>query len=489
MKARFIRHVASTVGISILQQFVGLGRQILIAAFFGLSRDFDGYLLVYAVANIVVFNITGVFDTVAVPRLVQIRERDGDAAFWRSSNKLLLQSLAGGLLFAVTLVLALHLALPIVAAGFADADRARVTGLVRYFVPWVVIIVPYYAVSAHLRALWQFHWVFGAEILTMLVSIAALCLWHTSVASLPIAYAAGYACAFVLLLIRRGFSRPATESAPVGVLPGMANQYLANQLGSAIGVVDRYFQSFLAAGGISALGYSGQIVNNLSSLMTFRDIYVVPLASAAGRREKLERILKGVMLISVPSAGFVATFAGPIVQVLFQRGHFTIEAAALTGDVLRILALSLAISSLLAPMARLFQILNRISYSHLLNIVSLAGTAAFQYVLVFRFHWDVYGVAWASVGNSAVVTLVVAELVRRCGIAIRWHHVLGYGLFAAVAAAAAAWLATLATAASAALLAHFDLAALALGGAVYAIVVAAAYFGIRQRLRTIAGIA
>ena len=58
----------------------------------------------------------------------------------------------------------------------------------------------------------------------------------------------------------------------------MGNQYLANQMGSLSGLVDRYFQSYLMGGGISALGYVGQIVNNLSSLMTFREIYVVPLA-------------------------------------------------------------------------------------------------------------------------------------------------------------------------------------------------------------------
>ena len=126
-------------------------------------------------------------------------------------------------------------------------------------------------------------------------------------------------------------------------------------------------------------------------------------------------MLHGVVLISIPCALFVAEFARPLVTVLFQRGQFTPEAAILTSDILRISAFSLIISSVLAPMARLFQILDRISYSHVLYLVSLVCTAAFQYVLVFRMGWDVYGIAWASLANSAVVTLVVAGLVRRCG--------------------------------------------------------------------------
>src|ERR1700756_1464049 len=99
----------------------------------------------------------------------------------------------------------------------------------------------------------------------------------------------------------------------------MAWQQPPNQLGTVNGLTDRFFQSFLAAGGISAFGYAGQIVNNLSSLLTFRDIYVVPLASEAGRSEKVERILKGVVLLSIPASLFIVNFARPIVEVLFQR--------------------------------------------------------------------------------------------------------------------------------------------------------------------------
>ena len=88
MRVPFIRHVVSTVGISVLQQFVGLARQIMIAAFYGLSREFDAYLVALAVATIVVFNLSSIFDAVAVSRLVQIREREGEGALWLSSNRL-----------------------------------------------------------------------------------------------------------------------------------------------------------------------------------------------------------------------------------------------------------------------------------------------------------------------------------------------------------------------------------------------------------------
>src|SRR5581483_4531661 len=146
MRGRFLHHVISTFGISILQQFVGLGRQILIAAFFGLSRSFDGFLVVFSVATMLVFNLSSVFDTVAVARLVQIRERDGEAAFWKSSNRLLLQAAVGGVVAGIVFLAVFHLVLPIVAAGFSATERAEVENLSWYFAPWIAMVIPYYAV-------------------------------------------------------------------------------------------------------------------------------------------------------------------------------------------------------------------------------------------------------------------------------------------------------------------------------------------------------
>ena len=112
---------------------------------------------------------------------------------------------------------------------------------------------PNYAVSAHLKALWKFHWVFGGEILVIVVSALGLWLRHDTIECLPIAYGIGYLVAFVILLLCRGIHRANAAGQPVRLLGLMANQSLANQFGSVAGFVDRYFQSYLPGGGISRL--------------------------------------------------------------------------------------------------------------------------------------------------------------------------------------------------------------------------------------------
>ena len=480
-REHFVFHAASAFGVSILQQLIGLLRQILIAGFFGLSRQFDGYIVIYGVVTMTVFNLSGVFDTVVVSRLVNIREGEGEASFWRASNRVLWQALAAGILFAAGLMLLLFLVLPIVAAGFTAAERAFVAQLAWYFIPWIVVVVPYYALTAHLKATWQFPWVFAAEILVMLVSIGVLWIDHATVAALPLAYAAGYAAAALLLLARRGIKLARYAVEAPGLMRSMSKQYLAVQVGTANGFADRYFQSFLLPGGISALGYVGLIVNNLSSLLTFREIYVVPLTAEAGREQRLERMLQGMVLISIPCALFLAVYAEPIVSVLLQRGKFTAEAAALTASVLRIQALSLLLSTILAPLERIFQILDRLIFTQIRYLVALAGTLVFQFFFVFYLAMDVQGMAWGGLCNGVVILSFVIIMVRRCGLVIHWRGIFGNAVFATLLSAAA-------IAVSWPIGSRFgSLTELIVGGGSFAAVIVLGYFLARARLRAIIG--
>jgi putative peptidoglycan lipid II flippase len=479
----FIFHVTSTVAFSVALQFAGLARHILIAAYFGVSRAMDGYLVLYALVTMIVFNLANVFDSVAVSRLVQIQQRDGIEAFWKSSNRLLLQAVGAGVVFAGLFLLVLRPALPILAAGFSEAERDSLVSLGSYFLPWIIVVIPYYALVAHLKAQWRFHWVFGTEIVTVVVSLIALWLHHDSIEALPIAYFAGYLAATIILIVRRGLNIVRQEVAAAPVSRDMAWQHLANQLGTVNGLTDRFFQSFLAAGGISALGYAGQIVNNLSSLLTFREIYVVPLASEIGRSQKVERVLQGVVLISIPASTFIIFFARPIVEVLFQRGQFNADAVAVTSRVLAITAIGLVFTSLLAPLQRIFQIVNKVVFTHIFYASWLVGIVFFQYVFVFLLKWDVEGYAIGSCLTSFLLTAWVAFLVRYCDIHITWRRVIPYMLFAASLAGGASYLALLTSAP------YAGLVKLLVAGPVYGVVVAAGYLIIHRRILAIVGMA
>jgi putative peptidoglycan lipid II flippase len=481
LRDRFIWQVGSTISWSILQQVLGLLRQVLIAASFGLSREYDGYVVAYSLALMLVFNLSGVFDTIGVSRLVRIRERDGEEAFWRASNRLLTLSVVASLPFASLFLAALWLTMPIIAAGFSPADRALLGQLGWYFLPWIIIIIPYYALSAHLKVCWQFSWVFATEILIIVVSAVAVWLDHDRIASLPIAYSFGYAAGALLLLLRRKLKVADPAARSDDFMASMGKQYLAYQVGTATGFAERYYQSFVAAGGISALGYVGLIVNNLSSLLTLREIYVVPLTTEAGRQQRLERMLRGLVLVCVPCALFLCVYAEPLVSVFFQRGKFSPEAAALTASVLRILALSLVISTLLGPLERIFQIVDRLLFTHIRYAVAFSGTVVFQTFFVFYLRWDVQGVAWAWLCNGALTMVVVVGLVRRCGITVPWRGVVVNALISGVVSVVALGLSWLVASK------YSGFVELVWGGGIYAAALGVCVFATRDRWQSIIG--
>ena len=437
--------------------------------------------MVYTMATIVVFAFGGIFDAIAVPRLVRTRERDGPEAAGALARSILRLSLllSGGI--SVAFLIAVPLLAPIFATGFSPEERGSLSKLAWYFLPWTLVCVPYYAAAARHKMEWRFNRVFAAEIIIVVVSIGCLVLRHGDIRTLPLAYAAGYGAGFALLAVGTvPWQRASSAVSPSmhGVVRNVGELFLANQTAGLASLADRHMQSFLAPGGIGAVNYATQITSSLASLLAFRDIYIVPLTQQADRAERLERLLCGLLLLAVPLVGLVACLAPEMVQVLLQRGRFDATASALTAAVLRIVAFSLITSVVMTPLVRVLQIIDRI---HLMQVVYLSWAVSvviFGYLFVVMLDWGVQGVALMQLSASALTTTVTVFVVGRCGIQLRWWAILGWLTLAAVVSGVA-YLAAIA--------AIWQLEntwlRLAIGGAAYALVVLFCYFCARAQLR------
>jgi putative peptidoglycan lipid II flippase len=447
LKNRFFGVIVSATGVSLVVQLLAFVRQVLIAAWFGVGRDVDIYVMAYALATFVVFTFAAIFDSIAVPHLVRRREEQGDGAALALAQGIARLSVVIGIGSIALLVIAAFLLAPVIATGFAPAEREALVNFVWYFLPWTLVCLPYYAAAAWHKARWRFSRAFAAEIMVVAVSIAALAIWHDDIRVVPLAYAAGYGAGLLQLsfgsgLWRRGTSHPATSLR--AVLRNIGELYLANQSGSVSTLVDRHVQSFVPAGGLAAVNYAAQLVNSLASLLMFREIFVVPLARQEERSARLERLICGLVLVAVPTCAVVICFAPEVVKVLFERGRFDAAATALTGAILRISALSIVIGAINTPLARMFQIVDRIHYTHVMYLSLAIALACFGYLFVGVLDMGVRGVAWMQVMGLAVETMVTAYLVSRCDLHLRWRRVAGYAAFALVASAAASFVALLA---------------------------------------------
>ena len=332
LKNRFLTAAASAVGVSLIVQLLAFLRQLLIAAYFGVGRDYDGYVMVYTVANVIVFTFASIFDSIAVPHLVRAREQYGAKTAQLLAASIFRFSLLLGAGMSVVLLIAVPLFAPIFATGFSPQERGDLAKLAWYFLPWSLVCVPYYAAAARHKMEWHFNRVFFAEIVVVVVSTGFLVLRHGDIRMLPLAYAAGYGVGLVQLAAGIRLRRRAADGPSLSVRPVASNSaemFAANQSNSLAALVDRHIQSFLAAGGIGAFNYSTQMVASLSTVLTLREGHMVPLTRQADRAERLTRLLSGLVLLAVPLAGLVALLAPEMVTVLLQHGRFNVEASGL----------------------------------------------------------------------------------------------------------------------------------------------------------------
>jgi putative peptidoglycan lipid II flippase len=482
-KSRFLVVAASATGVSIAIQALSFLRQAMIAAFFGIGRDLEFFVMTYAVATYVAFTFGAIFDSVVVSRLVRARENEGTQVARQLASSVFRLSLCMAAAASLLLILAVPLLAPIIATGFGHQEWPNLSRIAWYFIPWICAYLPYYAVAAWYKSKWQFRRIFSAEIAVVITSIAVLALWHHDIRALPLAYAAGYAAGLIFCLPRSELLHRSSKVRSQGLrdlLRNIGEFYLTNQTGSLATLVDRHMQSFVPAGGVAAINYSSQLIVNISNLLVLREAFVVPLAQQENRADKLERLISGLMFVAVPLAGIVVCFAPEIVQVLFQRGRFGAAATELTAEALRINALGLLVAPILPPICRMLQIIDRINYTHLMLLAMAAACAISGYVFVLALGLGVRGVALMQLASSIAGCAVAAWMVARCGIALGWHRIVRCLMFAAAATAVAGLVAMAASWPFANAWAR-----LLAGGAAYALVVLAFYLPARSHIRSI----
>ncbi|MFD6327204.1 murein biosynthesis integral membrane protein MurJ [Streptomyces sp. NPDC058442] len=217
-------------------------------------------------------------------------------------------------------------------------------------------------------------------------------------------------------------------------------------------LVERFLASSLPAGAISHLNYAqkvAQIPMTLSLMVCTVTFPVVARALADGDTERArDRVERDLVLSScVVLLGMCAVLvcAPQMVELLFQRGAFTVSDTAATSDVMRVYALGLLGQTLVGTLIRSYFSAGRPSWYPLAVMgVGIVATSLIGAVAVRP--WGVAGIAAANaVGITVTAALLLAGLrtSRRGGaggVRIRVRRVLaalGRPVLASVGATAA----------------------------------------------------
>jgi putative peptidoglycan lipid II flippase len=479
----FIRVLAVVFSGTLAVQVIAFLRQLVIAAAFGTERAMDIYLLVFSIASVIGFGLGAVMENATVPLLVTCLEKKDRAGFGQIGLRVIVIGFGLGIAAAILFMLAVPLVARFITTGLSGTEREAMQALSWWFIPWILIAVPYYAIGSLLKAESRFRRFMIAEIIVTIVSLLIILVWRPGVYAIAIAYGAGYGIALLSMLpglpVPLRFSQRQSGQS-WGVVRQISRFASANQV-SALGLlVDRFLASYLPPGAIAATSYAALMTGQITALLGFREAFMVPLSAERDRSEKFERVLIGLVLLSVPPAVFLASEARNIVIFLLERGRFDRAATDMTVLMLSVQALAIPSAALALPMFRMLQILNRMRMVAAFYLCSAAFALLFGSITIFGLRMGLAGYAIATTSGSFCTMLVTAGMVHAAGIRPNWFRILQYAMFAAGASltgwAAATTLTSVTNTAFGALLIH---------GLIFVLTVAAFYGLIYRRLEQI----
>ncbi len=440
----------------LLSRIIGLGRQTVINAQFGLGPETDAWFAAFRIPD-TLFTLFagGALISAFIPVYLHVRGRGTRAERIALFSAVL--NLLGMIMtvFAIAGIVFAPVLMDLLVPGFDEPTRAMASEATRYLMlsPLLLGISAVFKGALHAErnfflpavgpVLYNLGIIAGAVFLAEPLGIVALA-WGT---------VAG-AVLHVLVQIP-GLRGVGLSWRPVIGLAGPARRVAALMLprlgGFVVIQLSFVFINFLA----SLQGPSGVAsFANAWMLMSFPlGLVAVPFAEAAlpvlaqqharGDRAAMTQsgseALTFVFFATLPIAFITINLAGPIVGLLFERGAFDAAATAATGAVLAALAVGLLGHCLAEVLTRIFYAMEDTRRPVLIISATLLLHMAISWALAAPF-----GVAGIALGISIGVLVEVVVLVvflRRVGITIRLQAGVARMLFAAALSAGGAWLA------------------------------------------------
>ncbi len=420
---------------SALSRVAGLAREVVVAAYYGVS----GAASAFAVAAQVPMLVRGLFAEGAlqagfIPVFTELLERgEKREAFRVASSVLSLLVCFLGALTALFVLLAPWL-IPLLTPGFDDQPQLQqlTEDLAVLLFPTVILVAITGLIAGILNAFDHFGAPAIAPLfwnLSILIAIPALAplfsgddriyayaigLLVGSVVQmlLPLPWLRGRGGHLTLAFAWRNphVRRILLLMGPVTLTFGLVNVNLLVNLqiatlvsDAAPAAIDRAFRLFQLPSGIFAVPIVMVLFPTVSRMAVRRDLDGIRRTNGQGLRQ--------VLLLLIPSAVLMAVLADPLVRVVYERGEFDASATTLVADALVWWAVALPFEGAILMLSRTFFGLQRPWTTTLVALLNLAVNAAVAVAL-----YDPLGVPGIVIGTAAgaiVMTVVQWVILRR----------------------------------------------------------------------------
>lgn len=346
MSRNILMSVGTLTIISLIAKGIGFAKQATIAAYFGASIDADIYFLAAGIVANLLYAIDTALRTVVLPMYSKKLSDRGDA----EASKLVSSLLILFAFVAVVIMLIVILIAPFIAKLIAftyDASSLHtLSGYIRIISVTLFFSVIITIFAAVLNANRQYAFPRATSMLQSIIAILSVIIFYkhlgilSLVFALPVAYFLQTIVMFLFIKTKTlyKFSWQYPDSDSKIALRRMLPVFLGSATLQINQIVNKIISSSLETGSVSALSYSGTLIDFVTVIFisSVTTVFFTELSSTAAARDiknhklLIRRGVASLTLLLVPISVISVMFAKDIIVVVFQRGAFDEEASILT---------------------------------------------------------------------------------------------------------------------------------------------------------------
>jgi len=437
---------AVVIAIAVGSKLLGVGREMLLAYFFGTTGELDAYVVGMSIPQAIMhFFMGGAFTAAFIPFITGRRHRDGEEAAWRSASAIGRLSILFFAIIVAATVFAAPVLVKVAAPGFQGWKYELAVDLARVLFPAMLFFTAAAWIQSILNSLERFTLSSLQSVVLNIAFIAAMALGAAryGVRVLAIAFFIGsLAQVLVQLPGLRGHLHKIHILGRIDPehLRGFFTLFLPFLLVGLFVqlnlVVDKMVASLLGDGNVAALSFAERLMEVAKSILGFSLATVIfprlTIYSIKGSWEEFSSVLRRgvnlIFLLSFPVTLAFLIYARPIVEVLFMRGLFGSRSVDLTSKALFYYAFAAFFLTANYPLIRSFYALQKVRLSLVIGGVSLAVNLVLNVTFSLLLGMGIGGITLATSASSALMFFWSVAALRReiPGLAVKgWAREMG----------------------------------------------------------------
>jgi putative peptidoglycan lipid II flippase len=355
---RILRAATSVMAAGVIVKIAATAKEIAVAAAYGRSDAMDAFLAAFLVPNLLINLIAESMNQALAPTLIRVRIREG----YERAQQLLSSSMLWlcGLLITASIAMAglARVFFPLIASGFSQEKLDLALRLFYALLPVVVLTGLASNCTAVLNTCERFALPALAPLVMPASMIAGALLLHGALGIWALVYATVigalvHAGLMGWMMEASGYRFRLYWHGSYEATREVAHQYGPVLLSSVVAsgglLVDQAMAAMLPAGSVSALVFANRFVSVAVTLLAGAvSSAVVPHFSSMiaerdwqGCGQTLRTWSRNMALVSLPIAGLLIAWAGPLVRLTLQHGTFGAGDTAVVKTVLAMYAIQI----------------------------------------------------------------------------------------------------------------------------------------------------